>query len=369
MAPSSVAPSFITITSSTMMMYQSSASAAMGSTKHLKGQGPYQQRLLHTCQQGTADVIPIVFIDYFPQQGNGWPGTNFGNQCGTGVYSAPGYDGVDNPANNQLLNDCPSIAPDIPICQITYGKKIVLSLGGGGSLNYQLTGEADGIFFADFLWGAYGPQNATWFAEGNSRPYDGPNGEEVKLDGFDFDIELYSDDNSVGCIAMINQLRTHFASDPSKQYLITGAPGCFAPDQSMGNMIAGAQFDILWIQYYNNAMCSARRFIDADIGFSYDTWTAILAGTASANAKLYIGLPGDPYSASTYSLTESYWLNQTEPAYLLSIYACRPNFGGVMMWDATSAENNILSNGLSYDQEIKNLLLVLEVCLGIAVAR
>lgn len=80
---------------------------------------------------------------------------------------------------------------DIPVCQNTYGKKILLSLGGGTN-TYQLTGAADGIAFADFLWGAFGPRTAAWLAAGKPRPFDGVNGQEVEVDGFDFDIETPS---------------------------------------------------------------------------------------------------------------------------------------------------------------------------------
>jgi chitinase len=57
---------------------------------------------------------------------------------------------------------------------------------------YQLNGIADGQKFADFLWGAFGPQTATWLAQKLPRPFDGPDGQAVEVDGFDFDIEFPS---------------------------------------------------------------------------------------------------------------------------------------------------------------------------------
>jgi len=80
---------------------------------------------------------------------------------------------------------------DIPLCQSVYGKNIVLSLGGGAG-GYQLTGAEDGEAFADFLWGAFGPQTQEWLDQGLPRPFDGPDGEAVEVDGFDFDIEIPS---------------------------------------------------------------------------------------------------------------------------------------------------------------------------------
>lgn len=151
-----------------------------------QGQGAGQQRLLHFCQQSTVDIIPIGFVNVFPAQGNGYPGTNFGNQCwgGTYVYQGPGNDS----SKNQLQSSCPQIVADIPVCQNTYGKKIILSLGGATN-TYQLSGAANGTAFADFLWGAFGPQTPAWLAAGKPRPLDGPNNSSVEVDGFDFDIE------------------------------------------------------------------------------------------------------------------------------------------------------------------------------------
>ena len=92
---------------------------------------------------------------------------------------------------NQLQSECPNLVADIPVCQSTYSKKIILSLGGS-SQTYQLSGASEGVAFADFLWGTFGPQNTTWLKHGQPRPFDGPNGQAVEVDGFDFDIETPS---------------------------------------------------------------------------------------------------------------------------------------------------------------------------------
>lgn len=150
-----------------------------------QGQGAGQQGLAHFCSQTTVDIIPLAFINVFPGQGNGWPGDNFGNQCWGGSYVFHGPGG--NPSLDQLQSECPQLVVDVPVCQSTYGKKIILSLGGA-TATYQLTGAVQGVAFADFLWGAFGPQNATWVAKGLPRPFDSP-GLAVEVDGFDFDIE------------------------------------------------------------------------------------------------------------------------------------------------------------------------------------
>jgi chitinase len=81
---------------------------------------------------------------------------------------------------------------------------------------------------------------------------------------------------------MINRLRERFTENPSKKYLISGAPQCPLPEVNMGEMINAAKFDLLWIQFYNNdfRQCTARQWADnyaltgeEDFSmFSYDQW-------------------------------------------------------------------------------------------------
>lgn len=144
------------------------------------------------------DVIPIGFINVFPDQGNGLIGENFGNKCwgsqpagnAASYYQGPG----NNPSENQLPYQCPTVQDDIPYCQAK-GKKILLSLGGEGD-TYALTGVDEGIALADFLWGAYGPLTPEWTAAGGIRPLDRSSTNtstsseyQIDIDGFDFDIE------------------------------------------------------------------------------------------------------------------------------------------------------------------------------------
>ena len=162
---------------------------------------------------------------------------------------------------------------------------------------------------------------------------------------------------------MIQRLRSYFPG-ADKEYIITGAPQCVVPDANMGSMIAATQFDIIWVQYYNTPQCSARNWatanpnylstgIEEPNGFSYNQWANFLVGTASANAELFIGLPGAP--SSTNLSTDNY-LNITEMSGLVKAYYCQNNFGGVMIWEATAAEDNTGPNG-TYYQAVKEVLL------------
>ncbi|KAH8765263.1 glycoside hydrolase superfamily, partial [Hyaloscypha sp. PMI_1271] len=157
-------------------------------------------------------------------------------------------------------------------------------------------------------------------------------------------------DNQAGYIAAINQLRILFAEHNkatgcNKQYLITGAPQCPFPDAQMSDMINGAQFDIVWPQFYNNPACSARNWVTNNnagtSGFNFNKWQTSLATGASKDAQLYIGLLGGPQGTSATYLTD--YLNPTEAKNLIGAYAGQSKFGGVMLWDAVSSDGSVAS--------------------------
>ncbi|KAK6215074.1 chitin recognition protein [Colletotrichum tabaci] len=316
------------------------------------GQGPNQGDLINHCQQPEVDVIVLSFVHLFPAQANGYPGTNFGNRCGGQVYPGPGFNGVNDPSRNQLQSHCPSLNAQIPVCQQQYGKKILLSLGGGVTA-YQLTGQNEGELLATYLWKMFGPRDPSWTGP---RPFDN-NGQAVEVDGFDMDIEHPSTDNSVGYIALVTLLRTFYAS-ASKQYYLTGAPQCVVPDASMAAMISAAKFDMIFVQFYNTPSCSAATWASSNpsyvpgqafqaAGFTYDAWVQWLYNTPSRDAKVFITLPGSPDAANPGN-----YINHEQARNLISAYYCRPSFGGVAVWEATRGASNPY-NGKSFQATMK----------------
>ncbi len=163
-------------------------------------------------------------------------------------------------------------------------------------------------------------------------------------------VQVFADlstDDETPWIALIDQLRGYFDAS-SGSYLITGAPQCPLSDAffQMKQMIVGATFDILWIQFYNNQGCDG-----VNGGFNYDDWEAFLVGTRSAHATLFIGLPASTTAAMSGYLTNS----QLET--LLDTYATRSSFGGVMLWDAEfAAENTNETTGKTYVEVVKDIL-------------
>ena len=104
------------------------------------------------------------------------------NACGDTMYTKP--DGTVS----KLRNNCPDMESHIKLCQQTYGKRVLLSIGGGYPTNNTLATIALAEYFAEFLWGAFGPEGSSapqsWIDAGSPRPF----GSAV-VDGFDFDIE------------------------------------------------------------------------------------------------------------------------------------------------------------------------------------
>ncbi|WDK21615.1 chitin recognition protein [Colletotrichum graminicola] len=312
------------------------------------GQGPNQVDLLYHCQQPEIDVIILSFVHLFPAQANGYPGTNFGNRCGDQVYPGPGND----PSKNQLKLNCPTLNAQIPVCQQQYGKKILLSLGGGVT-TYQLTGKAEGELLATYLWKMFGPRDPSWTGP---RPFDN-NGQAVEVDGFDMDIEHPSTDNSAGYIALVSLLRTFYAS-ATKPYYLTGAPQCIVPDASMAAMISSVKFDMIFVQFYNTPSCSAATWVSSNPsyvpgqsfqggGFTFDSWVQWLSNTPSRDAKVFITLPGSPDAANPGN-----YITHDQAKNLINAYYCRPSFGGVAVWEATRGASNPY-NGKSFQATMK----------------
>ncbi|KAI1102466.1 carbohydrate-binding module family 18 protein [Jackrogersella minutella] len=319
------------------------------------GQGPNQVGLATYCADANIDVIVLSFVYLFPAQANGFPGINFGNQCGGTVYPGPGYNGTNNAAKNYLYQ-CPPLQKDLYTCRQTSSKKILLSLGGA-TTDYQLTGATDGANFANVLWGLFGPRTAAWVNAGNPRPLD-YNGVGFAVDGFDLDVEHQPTDSWAGYKALATQLRANYAAAAGATYYLTASPQCIVPDANLQGVLLTGTFDMLFVQYYNTPYCSAATWVSANptyvpggafntAGFTFDSWVSWLAATPSKNAKLFIGLPGSGTAASSASL-----VTPAQAQGLIDAYYCRANFGGISVWEATYAVAYSVG-GLNFYQNMK----------------
>ncbi|KAG2180113.1 hypothetical protein INT43_003901 [Umbelopsis isabellina] len=298
LASSTIVNAFSATSNGNYVLYwgQNSYGAAGGA------QSGWQKNLAAYCTDSTTDIFVLAFLDVFFSTG-GDPEVNFANadnSCTT--FSGTG-----------LLN-CPQIGQDIQTCQAA-GKKILLSLGGASGA-YGFTSDAQASSFADQLWNLFGKGSSS------TRPF----GNAV-VDGFDLDIEGGS---TTGYTAFINQMRTHYASDTSKQYYISGAPQCPYPDAYLGSTLDAAWFDFVWVQFYNN-YCSVQGG-----SFNYATWNTWATSTSiNKNVRLFVGVPG-----STTGASSGYVPLASLESTVSSLRSQYTSFGGVMMWDASQAYGN-----------------------------
>ncbi len=248
-------------------------------------------------------------------------------------------------ANNtasRLLAGCTALSEDIQYCQ-QRGKKVLLSIGGtwgpDPAHNYDVTSVANGKYFADFLWKAFGPFDPSWTGP---RPFDLISGQHTVLDGFDFDIQVQLPDQS-GYIALLRELRAyidaHNEAAGSDPIVITGSPHCPLLDgwPHMKELITAVSFDKLWIQFYGNNLCEA-----GGTGFNYEAWEAFVATTTSYNALLYVGLP-----ASTEAIG---YVTPAGANTIVDSLKDRPSFGGVMVWDVAIAKDYAIDNVPIYEE-------------------
>lgn len=275
--------------------------------------------------------IDVLVIGFLYQYGNGndVPGGLFGQSCT--ITSGKGQ-------------NCDSLSSAIPTCQKA-GIKVVLSLGGANG-GYTLGSTSEAQQIGQYLWDAYGG------GSGNSsaRPF----GDAV-VDGFDFDIEnkngaeYYPD--------LISTLRTNFAKDTSKTYWITGAPQCPIPEPNMGTIIQNAQFDKLWVQWYNNNNYTypCALGINGDAAFNWDQWKSFTANSSSKDAQIYVGVPASELGANGTPTGSVYYATPSQLATIVKGVKDDERFGGVMMWSAGFSDANVI-NGCTYAQQVSSIL-------------
>ena len=253
------------------------------------------------------DIIVLAFLYSFGN-GNLIPSGTIGQSC----YISTSGEG----------QNCAALTSAIATCQAA-GVKVILSLGGASG-SYTLTSQAEATTIAQNIWAAYGNSGNTAV----QRPFG-----NVFVNGFDFDIEVSS--GSAYYPTMISELRSLFSNDPGHQYYITGAPQCPIPEPNMGSMIAAAQFDYLWVQFYNNndyAPDPCSLGFNGNAPFNYNQWVTSLAGTKSANAKIFIGVPAAPLASNGAPSGEIYYITPAQLSTLVGEYKSDSHFGGVMMF-------------------------------------
>jgi chitinase len=218
------------------------------------------------------------------------------------------------------------MAADIQKCQAK-GKILTISLGGADAkVGFDSDGQA--ADFAHTIWNMFLGGN------GPMRPF----GDAV-LDGVDLDIENGS---SAHYNTFVNTIRS-LAQNSRKRYYVTAAPQCPFPDAELGTALNTAFFDAVYVQFYNN-FCETSVPNEFNMG-TWDHWAK--TQSANKNIRVYLGAPGSPAAAGNGYVSSQRLVDVARDAQ--SKYS---SFGGVMLWDADSAQNNgrfhvAVKNGIS----------------------
>ncbi|KAA1473455.1 glycoside hydrolase [Dentipellis sp. KUC8613] len=269
-----------------------------------------QKPLSAYCADDTIDTLILAFLYVFDGPG-GEPVIDLANTCSKS--GSPVFPGT-------ALADCSFMAQQIEACQAR-GKAVTLSLGGAtGKVGFESDAAAE--VFADRVWEQFlGGESAM-------RPF----GKAV-LDGVDLDIESGS---SAHYAAFVNKIRAHAKRESkTKQYYITAAPQCPFPDEHLGGALDQAEFDAVYVQFYNND-CG----LDEPENYNIDVWDT-WARTKSPNkdVKIYIGAPSSEHAAGT-----GYVNAKTLGKHATDAQSSFDSFGGVMLWDASEATGEIPSS-------------------------
>lgn len=293
-----------------------------------------ERSLASYCAPGQGINILIIGSITPQATGSSYPTGIFGSNCTVET------DGSFN-------KGCAGVAQDIATCQAA-GVKILTGFSSYG--NWGINGESGASTIASQLWSSYGGD-----LSGPYRPFG-----NVKVDGFDFDVESNPKNQSKLYLGdLVNDLRGHFASDTSKKYYISGAPQCPTPEPNMGPAMQEAKFDYLWIQFYNN-FCSAadlykniKQNPDGTGQYNFGKWRAYLANGASSAASLFVGLPASLHAADTY--------DYNKPGRLPLIIKSSPGAAGVMLWNTYHSDTSAV-NGCTYAQQVAHVFQTGSIC-------
>ncbi|KAG0135855.1 glycoside hydrolase superfamily [Tuber indicum] len=293
---------------------QEPVNSKAGKTVAYFGQSQSQSTdsLAKFCADTSVDIIVLAFVNVIKGR-RGLPGLNLSGYCWDPI------DGTD-------LHRCPEFGTAIKDCQAR-GKLVLMSLQGASGMQ-TLADDAAACEYADNLWRLFG--------EGTGLESMRPFG-DARVDGFDIDNE---NNNSNGWPKFISELRNKFTS-ASKKYYISAAPQCMRPDKSIGNAVY--LVDYLFIQFYNN-YCATTGLVSC-----FNNWSEDIAANGIAGAKIFAGFLGALDKGKGYA-------SHSEMIGYVSQIRSKSNFGGVSVWDATCANNNVDAGGRTFLKAMRDSL-------------
>jgi chitinase len=131
---------------------------------------------------------------------------------------------------------------------------------------------------------------------------------------------------------------------------ISAAPQCPTGDEYfyLKDLIDEAEFDALFIQFYNNPQCE----IYSDDGLNYFSWLHVIEESQkSKNAKLFFGLP------ASMSAAGSGYVQPGDITSLICFARDLPSWGGVSLWDLGRGAENLVGANRNYIDLVQDALL------------
>jgi chitinase len=212
---------------------------------------------------------------------------------------------------------------DITTCQKSYGKTILLSLGGATYTQGGWSSTTDAQIAAQTVWNMFGPMTGV--------DVDRPFGDAV-VDGFDFDFEsTVSNLEAFGA-----KLRSLMDAAVDKKYYLSAAPQCVFPDAADGTTLDAVAFDLILVQFYNN-WCETSNFqvgSSTQSAFNFGVWDNWAKNSPNPQVKVLLGIPANTGAAGAGYTSGS----QLQAA--ISYSKQYSSFGGVMMWDMSQLYAN-----------------------------
>lgn len=295
-----------------------------------------EKSLKEVCQTSKYDILNVAFLNEFFDTRNqdSLPSLSLAHHCTQSISET-----------NPYLLRCPKIEEGIKECQ-RLGKKVLISIGGAAAQE-TLESPAKARELAHTLYDLFlGGDRRT--KEISLRPF----GSAV-MNGVDLFIEAGRPQYYSDFIRELRRLMDSETGAAERTYLITAAPYCLYPDPYLGPEEDGTALkeaseyvDYLFVKFYNSYCHTGdqKSFIR-----TLDKW---LSFAQSNNGPLvFVGLPADPLACMDA-------IQYRKPKELKVIYEkfkTRPGLGGIMLWDISWDQNNII-DGSRYSDYVFALL-------------
>lgn len=265
-----------------------------------------EQNLTYYCENDQVDIVLLSFLSHFPGE-NGVPTLTFHN-----------YE-----FSSQYQSELTGLADQIRQCQAK-DKLVLLSLGGEGT-GYGFQEDSEGTAFASKLWNMFGPKNASTNSS-EVRPFG-----DVLINGFDLDAENHNETGYINLLYTLGQYANNTKTSGEKFYLSV-APQCPSTDNNLADVLGSNFIDFAFIQFYNNPEnCNA----NTD-KFNWQWWAGWAANQSrNKDIKLFLGTPGSSGAAAN-----GYFSNSTQLGEKVYQASRNSSFGGVSIYDASTAFNN-----------------------------